>query len=72
MYLRAVYSKGSVQEPRFFPRSIPVAFHLHSPPLGLSVVFNMPLVAAEALSGHVLIREAEGLQVLETREMEYH
>lgn len=25
MCLRAVYSKGSVQEPRFFPRSIPVA-----------------------------------------------
>ena len=69
-------SESSVQQGKC-PRAqvlsqIPVAFHLHSPPLGLSVVFNMPLVAAEALSGHVLIREAEGLQVLETREMEYH
>lgn len=72
MYLRAMYSKGTVQEPRFLPRSIPVTFHLHSPPLGRCVLFDMPLVAAEALSGHVPIGEAEGLQVLETREMEYH
>lgn len=72
MYLRAVPSKGTVQEPRFFPRSISVIFRLHSPPLGLRVLFNMSLVAAEAVSGHVPIREAEGVQVLETREMKYH
>lgn len=72
MYLRAVYSKGTVQEPRFFPRSIPVTFHLNSPPLGLHVLCNTSLVAAEAVSGHVPIREAEGVQVLETREMKYH
>lgn len=42
MYLRAMYSKGTVQEPRFLLRSIPVTFHLHSPPLGLHVYLTCP------------------------------